>query len=523
MQEPKQHPPPADPIEAPPGSFLLLLSGASIVLTSAVISRFLEFITRTTLGRYFGPGDFGLLTSGIATLSILSAVVLLGLPTALVRFVGRFYGKQEAHKIPGLLHTVAWFVTLTSCLAGAALWILSEWVASSLLNNSEMIPVLRSVAVALPLFALLAVMSAVFQGQKDARPYVLLNNILLPAARLGGAGLAVLLGWQLLDFLPFYFVGALLLPVLLALITLRRRSIRLFSLQKLAGGDFQMLIRFSLPLLVGSLFGLVVWQMDILLLQREWGAAETGLYSAAITIGRLPAMILIAFGFMLSPNVAHQYSAGQTERMRTLYGRVVDLIFMLALPIAAIFVLFAPLLLTVFFGPAYVSAALPLRILAIGFFIHSITGPNGNTLVMMGRSRLFLTVNGIMASVTMLFYLLLIPIWGAAGTAVATVAGLLVLNTLFAVQLHRSARINPLRWMRFTLLIPLAIAIVVAFLLAETLDSALPNWLLLTLASIALLFTYAGFTLLFRIVRWNEIFRLRKLFSQIGAGRSELA
>ena len=41
--------------------FSILLSGASIILIGAVLGRVLDFITRTMIGRHFGPGNFGLL------------------------------------------------------------------------------------------------------------------------------------------------------------------------------------------------------------------------------------------------------------------------------------------------------------------------------------------------------------------------------------------------------------------------------------------------------------------------------
>jgi O-antigen/teichoic acid export membrane protein len=489
-----------------------LAAGTSVVLAGLIISRLLEFVARTALGRHLGPDGFGLITTGIAFLSIISTIVLLGLPTGIVRFVGRYKGEGQAHRIPHMLTSAFALVAVLGFLVATVLWLASDWVADSLLNNPELGPILRHVALALPLAAVLAVMTAVFQAEKDARSHALTRSLLLPGMRLVVVGLAIFLGWHLGYILPFYFVGTLLVSLLLAAFLLRKRSLLSVPNGRLSGDELFPLMRFSLPLLLGSLFGLMVWQVDILVMQREWGAAETGLYAAALTIGRLPNAILLAFGFMMAPMVAQQYSSGHLGQTRRMYGRIVDVIFLMCLPIAAILVLFSSLILKVLFGAAYVEAAWALRILTVGFFVQSVVGPNGNTLVMMGRSRLFLVDTAIGATVTALLYLALIPLLGSVGAAIGTVSGLLILNVIFFVQLSRLANINPLRSLRFALIIPLAIAAGLAAFLAEALQSAVSDWLLLALASGTLLAVYMAVTFLFRIVRPEEIRSFKRLF-----------
>jgi O-antigen/teichoic acid export membrane protein len=491
--------------------FAALLTGASVVFVSSIASRLLEFLTRASLGRYLGPEQFGLLTSGLATLSILGTLIGLGLTSGIVRFVGHYRGTEQAEKVPRLLYGAFWLVMVISLSVGVILWYLSAWAAINLFNTSQMQMVLRAVSVGLPLFATFSIMMAILQAEKDARTYAWLHNVLLPLIRFVGSLLVVFLGWQLREALSIHLVIALLLPWLWTLIGVSRRTVQLISLQRVALMDLGAVLRFSLPLLVGSLFGLTVWQLDVLLLQSMWGSAEAGLYSAAMIIGRLPNMILLAFTFVLAPMAAQLYSAGKLTVMQRIYGRIIDLVFILGLPTSLSFFLFAPLLLHVLFGAAYTDSALVLRILAVGFFFHSLAGPNGNTLMMIGRSRLYLVDTMIIAVVNIVLYVTLIPPLGAVGAALATVVGLLLLNLLFSTQLYRLTGINPFSWIRYKLLFPLCTAGVLSHSVVYLCRDC-PSWFRLALALIVLFVTYSGLALLLRLIKISEIKELLQIF-----------
>jgi stage V sporulation protein B len=496
--------------------FSILLSGASIILTGAVLGRILEFITRTLLGRHLGPGDFGLLNSAIALLSILAVIVSLGLPTGIVRFIGRYKGKEKSEIIPELVHDTFWLITFVAFLAGSVLWFSNEWLAIHLLNEAAMAPLLRQAAIALPLVTILSLISALFQAERKSKSYVLVNNFFLPLTRLSGVVLAVALGWALYRTSSIYIVGALVIPLIIGFILIGRIPFSLWAANIPKTKNLVSLIRFSLPLLVGALFGLAIWQVDLLLLQREWGAEETGLYAAALTIGRLPGMILVAFSFVLAPVAAELYSAGRVARMRHLYERTVEALFLLALPITAIIILFAAQLLQLLFGAAYVTAAPVLRILAAGFFLQAITGPNGNTLIMMGYSRRYLVYTAIAGLVTIGLYLLLITRLGKTGAALATVAGILLLNGIFAWQLYRTAGINPLRAMRLALFVPLILALTAALMIERLTGHLAPPWLMLPVLIAIFLILYISFAILFQMVRPQELQAIRKLISKNG-------
>jgi O-antigen/teichoic acid export membrane protein len=490
--------------------FSTLLTGASLVLAGSIVSRGLEFVTRAVVARYLGPGQFGILSVAIGILSITGTIVLFGLPSGLVRFIGQ-YQDSEKDSITGLVRTALWFVTLVSIGLALAGHYFDEWLATILLGNSSQIIVIHYVALSLPFFVILSILSAILQALKDAQGYVVINSFVLPGVRFIGIVAAGLLGWGLTRILGLYLWGALIVAVIVALIMIRQHAIKLISWPEGCVKDLKSLLQFSTPLLIGTLLGLTVWQVDVIMLQHFWGPEQAGLYSGALMIGRLPNMVLLAFGFMIAPFISQMHSQGRYQEMQTLYGRTVDLIFTVGLPVSVAFAAFAPLILATFLGTQYLQAANVLRVIAIGYFLHSILGPNGNALIMIGRSKLYLLDTLITAFLSLILYNLLIPIYGVLGTALATLAGLSLMNCIFAIQLFRITRINPLPWFRVRLLAIVGLATVVGAILERQLNQLLSDWLLLGIVLGLFAITYMSLALATRTIRLSEIRSLRSL------------
>ena len=162
-------------------------------------------------------------------------------------------------------------------------------------------------------------------------------------------------------------------------------------------------------------------------------------------------MILVSIAFMITPYIAQQYHENHLQEMRNLYGNSVNGLFVILLPIAGALITFAPLILSVFYGPSYRNAVDVFRIITIGYFFHSILGPNGAALAMIGRPVMYMIGTAIAAIISLFLYFLLIPKFSGIGAAISTIAGLSIMNILFSIQVYKYTQINPLAWIRFRL------------------------------------------------------------------------
>ena len=107
--------------------------------------------------------------------------------------------------------------------------------------------------------------------------------------------------------------------------------------------------------------------------------------------------------------------------IRELTKQVSKWIFIIILPIFLLLILFPEAIVNLLFGPGYIIAQEPLRIIAVGGLIAALVIPiTTNIISMAGKSKLLL-LNLILASLfNLILGLLLIPKYGLIGAALST-------------------------------------------------------------------------------------------------------
>ena len=486
-----------------------VLTGASLVIIGVMANRVFDLVTRTVIARYLGPEGFGILSTSISILSIAGTFTLFGLSLGIVRFISK---DQNHENVTKYFFVAFWFVTFVGGVIGLFAWIFDNQISVLIFRDPELSVVVQAIGISIPLFAALSIVTSVFQSFGNARAYVLINNIVLPGIRLLAVFCVLIFSWGFIGIVNGYLWIALAITLITAIPLSKKYALNFWSLKGIDFVTFELLARFSFPLLIGSLIGLSVWQIDVIFLQREWGSLQAGLYSAALTLGRLPNILLIAFGFMLAPIMAQQFEKKHLADLRRLYGQIIDLIFFIGLPISTAFVVFAPQILNVLFGNEYLASVTVLRIMAVGYFLHSILGPNGNTLIMIGRSKVYMIDTTISAIITIILYIIIIPVYGLIGAALATLGGLTIMNVLFSSHLFQITGINPFLTIRFRLIAIVTFAAFVSFIInKDVIVLILPEWLSLLIALILLAILYVSITIITGTIKPEELFQFKKL------------
>ena len=80
-----------------------IAKGAGITFVGTAIGIFFGFFTRMVIARFLGPGDHGLISLGVAGLSIAATIGLLGLPAGITRYVSFYKGKGDKGRIKGTI------------------------------------------------------------------------------------------------------------------------------------------------------------------------------------------------------------------------------------------------------------------------------------------------------------------------------------------------------------------------------------------------------------------------------------
>ena len=182
------------------------------------------------------------------------------------------------------------------------------------------------------------------------------------------------------------------------------------------------LLRLALPFAVsGGLTALTV-RFDVILLSVVGSRAETASYDLAVRLVEASTYIATALLGPLLFIFTRRIGAGDTEGAGRVYREAVRLVYLLGIPVSVTLAVLAGPLVRVVFGAGFRSVETPLALLGVGLWLSFVMCVQG-ALVMAGRALgLGIAVGGVIAAVTVVLDLLLVPGLGPRGAALATLA-----------------------------------------------------------------------------------------------------
>lgn len=198
--------------------------------------------------------------------------------------------------------------------------------------------------------------------------------------------------------------------------------------------------RHVLPVIVFGLTGVafqVFMRIDVIMLSKMTSMSTVGLYSAASKLVEICMMLSLTFYFLSLPIAAEAYNKfrkSMRERMR----RHSEPFIMIVFGVFGCCMLFAGPIIRFFYGGAFTAAVVPFRILMAAFLIHSAEITMEITCQAAGYQRAALRVAIVRALANILLNLALIPLWGAVGSAAATLLSVAVSFTLFQLFVKKT-------------------------------------------------------------------------------------
>jgi O-antigen/teichoic acid export membrane protein len=156
--------------------------------------------------------------------------------------------------------------------------------------------------------------------------------------------------------------------------------------------------------------------------------------------------LMILSNFMMGalfPNFARSCQELSTEYQR-LYRGIVVLFAKYLLPLAGVIALSSHFLLATFFGNDYATAWPSLSVLMLAAAFAWLNGPSGTIFISLKKQHLYMWATLLSLGVNVLGNLILIPIWGGVGAAIATVLTELAICTYCLWWIRRETGYIPL-------------------------------------------------------------------------------
>lgn len=417
--------------------------GTVLVLAGTVVSSLLLFGIKILIVRATTTDEFGAYTLAVAVVSILTLVATLGINEGIARYVAIYLGGNNRSDADSLSRTALRIVLISGVTAAGALYLLADLIASVVFQNAELAQLFRIAALSIPTFVLLHVLGAVMRGHGIVVSRIYFMDIGIPL--LFAVFLCGIIYWQLPFLSIMYAYVASIVVACLFMVGYGYRKIGVTPLSladSLPGGE---LMRFSLPLLIGIIMALVMNWTDILLLGRYAGSKTVGIYDAGSSLSRLLQFPLNALEFVFLPIAGELHARGQSEELARTYQVLTKWVFFLTFPIFLMLFTYPEQIITFLFGARFIAAVPTLRILACGYLFHTLWGPNGILMVIIGMTREISMVSTLGALVNIAANYLLISWYGqgTVGAASATIVTYLALNLLVSYIIFRKTGIYP--------------------------------------------------------------------------------
>jgi O-antigen/teichoic acid export membrane protein len=189
---------------------------------------------------------------------------------------------------------------------------------------------------------------------------------------------------------------------------------------------------------VGVVLELIVGtRSEFYFLKHFSSSAQIAFYSIAFSTVTGLRLVPRALGGATAPAFATLYGAEAWQRIRSGFSRSLRLLVVATLPITAVALALAPLLIREVYGRNYAGVGRPLQILLIGFPLIALSSVTNGVLSGFGLVRLTVLANAIAAAIDVGLALALIPALDASGASIANVGGevtYVLLALVFAVR-----------------------------------------------------------------------------------------
>lgn len=398
-----------------------LLRGSAGSFMIKGIQTFLTLGLMVLLARLLGAEGYGVYAYVLALVEILGIPAQAGLQALTVREVAAYREKEQWPRLKGVLRFGFLVILVLGVLTAVVVWSLSGFFADDW--SREKVFTLGWGVILLPLMALSNFRGAALRGLKKIGRGLLPENVLRPGGMLllcGGVWLLstdiVLTPSRAMLFHAVAAGGAFLAGSLMLMRALPQRA-------KAVSAEYETRAWLSslAPLSLITGMQLINSRADIVMLGILGTSVDVGVYRIAAQGGVLVVFGLKAINMVVGPHFSSLWAAGDRERLQRVVTAAASGALMVALPVVLVFMVAGDTILGLVFGEEFATGHLALAIIAVGQLINAAAGSVVLLLNMTGQETVVVRGLVIAATSNILLNLVLIPIWGMEGAAVATV------------------------------------------------------------------------------------------------------
>lgn len=451
-----------------------IAKGSIVLLVGTFIGMILSFINLLIFARFFSTDEYGIFSIGIAIINIFAALGILGLDQGTTRQIAYYRSKSDLGKVRSVIFYSLIYVSISGILIFLTIFFCSEFIALKVLNISEISFPLKIFSIAIPFYIFIVILTSIYGGFKKIKEKVCFLDC--------GRNLIYLLFLMMVILLNLPYEWGIITYTLSFVITAITFFIYFLKRKPNSHDEIKIikkfhvgkeLLIFSFPILLITLLQNLISWSDTLMLGYFTTPSIVGLYNVAHLLSGFISLSLSVILFIYTPIISELYAQKKNTEIKQTFTILTKWLCFATFPLTMIFVLFPETILGFFFNQDYISASTALQIIAIGFFISNLMGPNGATLTAMGKTRFLMWVTLFTVCVNIGLNLILIPLYSLNGAAISSSVSIILINIIKSIKLYyisktHSLKKNTIKPLFFSAILIIPISIIIKILLTIT-------------------------------------------------------
>ncbi|MDY6919410.1 MAG: flippase [Pseudomonadota bacterium] len=365
------------------------------------------------VARYLGTEDFGQLNFVVALVALAASIATLGMNSIIVRDLVK---KPEEE---GVILGTSLLLRLCSALIAMALITgISYVMKPSELSTVIMVAIVSSTI----LFKTSEVIKLYFES-KVASKYVVLVETFVLLLVSGIKVFLILLEAPLISFIWLLVVESIINAAGLAFL-----YFKVLSDKVSLGIQFHVaktLISSSAPLIISSALIAINMNIDKIMIEHYASKSHVGLYSAATHLYNYINAFIILVETSFFPIVV-KHSIGGAERIVSRLAAAYRPVFLSTFLVVALFWIASEWILLWLYGDDYVDGAIVLMIYTLLCPIAALTRAQAQYFKVINKTQMIMWRQGIIVVINVVLNIVLIPIYGIAGAAIAILCAFIV-------------------------------------------------------------------------------------------------
>lgn len=393
-----------------------VVKNASWIIGAKIAQSILAFIISAFTARYLGPSNFGVIGYAQSVVTFVTPIMQLGLNAVLVQELVR--NPDEEGTILGTAHFMS-MISAFLCMIGVVSFAL-------LVNAGEretiLVCALYSLVLLCQSFEMIRYWFQAKYLSKYSSVIMLIAYVIVSLYKL-----VLLVGqksvyWFSVSYaIDYFLIAAGLHVVYRKLGGMRLKISKTHAKNLFSKGKYY---------IISGLMVTVFAQTDRVMLKLMVGDAATGYYTAASTCAGLAAFFFVAVIDSMRPLIVESKAVSQQKYEKNVI-QLYSVILYCALLFSLVIACFAPWVVKIIYGEAYLPAVNVLRVL-VWYTTFSYFGSAKNIWMLVEEKQKYLLVlNFCGAAVNVLFNFVLIPHLGAVGAAIASLITQICTNVVF--------------------------------------------------------------------------------------------